>query len=106
MKKFRFRFETVEKVRKTREDEALRALGEAQGILAKARACCTECDVVSSAVDLRLALARMTNSSSAQLNGFLCWPRMSPSFGERCVIPYLIATFLRWVRRYAASKLP
>jgi flagellar export protein FliJ len=30
MRKFRFRFATVEKVRRSREDEALRALGEAQ----------------------------------------------------------------------------
>jgi len=30
MRKFRFRFATVEKVRRTREDEAMRALGETQ----------------------------------------------------------------------------
>jgi flagellar FliJ protein len=32
MKKFRFQFETVERVRKTREDESLRSLGQAQAL--------------------------------------------------------------------------
>ena len=32
MKKFRFQFETVERVRKTREDECLRGLGQAQAL--------------------------------------------------------------------------
>jgi flagellar export protein FliJ len=36
MKKFRFQFETLEKVRRTREGEALRFLGEAQAKLAEA----------------------------------------------------------------------
>ncbi len=38
MKKFRFRFSAVERVRKIREDEALRALGVAQRNLAAAEA--------------------------------------------------------------------
>lgn len=37
MKRFRFRFESVEKVRKVREEDALRALGRAQADLQTAR---------------------------------------------------------------------
>jgi len=37
MKKFQFKFETVEKVRKTREDEALRLLAQAQRVFQQAR---------------------------------------------------------------------